>query len=70
MAQLSNAGDPIDLDMLIKSEHPFLFLEEPTESDILGALSMASWATTDGAHLGATLLQSLLAGPEGSGPGW
>jgi len=47
VAQLSNAGDPIDLDMLIKTEHPFLFLDEPTESDILGALSMASWSTTD-----------------------
>eukprot|EP00563_Minutocellus_polymorphus_P011097 CAMPEP_0181061420 /NCGR_PEP_ID=MMETSP1070-20121207/22512_1 /TAXON_ID=265543 /ORGANISM="Minutocellus polymorphus, Strain NH13" /LENGTH=5087 /DNA_ID=CAMNT_0023141375 /DNA_START=277 /DNA_END=15540 /DNA_ORIENTATION=+ len=47
VAQLSGAGDPIDLDMLVKTEHPFLFLEEAIESDILGALSMASWATTD-----------------------
>lgn len=47
VAQLSGAGDPIDLDMLVRTEHPFLFLEETTAADMLGALSMASWATTD-----------------------
>jgi len=47
VAQLSASVDVINLEQLVKDDHPFLFMEESFRYDLLGSLSMASWATTD-----------------------
>ena len=47
ISQMSGSSKQIDLELLVKEEHPYLFLEPRLRDDIIGALSMAFWATTD-----------------------